>query len=208
MTAAAGLHVEGLTARRGAFALAPVTCEVARGETLFVTGANGAGKSTLLAALAGLIRSERGSIAWDGALLAGPAVHRAPWRRDVALLLQDLGLWPHLTIAKQCSLVADSRAGAAERIAQLAEALGVAALLDRKPARLSGGEAQRSALLRTLAPARGLLLLDEPYSEQHADGIARIDRVLAAESAAGRAIIIAGQRAPAAAARTLEIGRA
>ena len=90
------------------------------------------------------------------------------------------------------------------RIDELATALDVRALLDRRPAQLSGGEAQRCALVRALAPGHTVLLLDEPYSQQHPDGIERIDRVIAAELARGAIILVAGHRSPPGA-RTVEI---
>ncbi|MFQ5655318.1 MAG: hypothetical protein ACE5GW_11385, partial [Planctomycetota bacterium] len=78
-------------------------------------------------------------------------------------------------------------------------------LLDRRPPSLSGGEAERGGLLRALMADRPLLLVDEPYGEQHPDGVACIDRLLGEIAGAGKTVVIAGHRAPPGT-RRLEVG--
>ena len=198
------LVVTQLTTQRGAFRLPPVSFSVAAGSTLFVAGVNGSGKSTLLATVAGLQPTLGGRVEWDGRVLSEAGGHETPpWDRPVGLLLQSGGLWPHLTVRAQCALVAPTVDAAA--LAEWSELLGVASFLDRRPGALSGGEAQRCAMLRTLLSARPVMLLDEPYSAQHADGVAMIDRAIERLRERGVAVVVAGHREPPDATR-LELG--
>jgi len=181
------LVVEALRTGRGGFRGGPHDLVVEPGAALVIVGPNGSGKSTLLETIAGLAPAVSGTVrlgerTWDDL---------PPWRRDAAVLLQRLGLWPHRTVREQAALAAGDASGAAARIAGLAERLAVTELLDRRPAGLSGGEAQRAALLRTLAPARTVLLLDEPTSAQHTDTGALVRAVVEAELAKGRIALIA-----------------
>lgn len=192
-----GLRVEALAVERDGFRGPRVSFRAARGEVLWVTGRNGAGKSTLLHLIAGLIVPAEGEIRFDGRLLSSRRGCVQSWRRGTAILLQDLGLWPHLSVRAQCRLVARTTGGDPNEVETLGEALAVAALLDRRTRALSGGEAQRCAMLRTLVQPVDLLLLDEPFGEQHEDGIARMERIIADRARSGATILIAGQRAPA-----------
>ncbi len=190
---------------RGAFRLGPISFSLAPGEVLYVAGPNGSGKSTLLHLVAGLLVPNGGEIHLGGRLVAAKRIDIPPWRRGAAILLQDLGLWPHLSIRTQCLLVAGAsrngtrratRAVAAARLDEWSTALAAGALLDKRPAALSGGEAQRCALLRTLMQDVPVLLLDEPMSEQHRDGIERIDGIIAALAGARKTLLVAGHRQP------------
>ncbi len=185
---ASAIEVRDLMLRREGFSLGPISFSMAAGRGLGVRGPNGCGKSSLLLALAGLLELTGGEIRQSDQLLSDP-VHRVePRHRGIGLLLQDLGLFPHLTIAKQCQLVAGS---SADRISRVAQALEVTGLLDRKPVGLSGGEAQRCALVRTLASRSPIVLLDEPLAAQHADGRALVERVIESERSDGVTVIVA-----------------
>jgi len=131
-------------------------------------GASGSGKTTVLRSLAGLDRPDEGSIAFGGERWfdAAQGLFTSPQARGVGLLFQDYALFPHLSVRANLAyglhrLSASERAA---RVAELAGRLGVAGLLDRRPAQLSGGQKQRVALARALAPRPRLLLLDEPLS--------------------------------------------
>jgi ABC-type Fe3+/spermidine/putrescine transport system ATPase subunit len=144
--------------------------EVAAGETLAVIGPSGSGKSTLLRAIAGLEPLVSGRILLDGADL----VDVEPHRRGIGMMFQDHVLFPHLDVADNIGYGLD-RAGVdkAERRARIEEMLSLVGLEGFGPRtvdQLSGGEAQRVALARALAPAPGLLMLDEPLGS--------LDRVL------------------------------
>jgi len=131
-------------------------------------GPSGSGKTTVLRALAGLDRPDAGTIVFDGEAWVDVArgTFVPPQARGVGLLFQDHALFPHLSVAANVGygLHRLPRAERRARVGELAGPLGIAHLLERRPAQLSGGERQRVALARALAPRPRLLLLDEPLS--------------------------------------------
>lgn len=139
---------------------------VAPGERLALFGPSGAGKTTLLETIAGLEQPRRGRIALAGRVLtstAKPRVAVPAWRRQVGLLRQDPGLFPHLSVRDNLTY-AHSAERSGPELAEIAAALGIGTLLDAMPARLSGGQQHRVALGRLLLAHCLALLLDEPYS--------------------------------------------
>ncbi len=140
-----------------------------------VLGPNGAGKSTLLRAIAGLLRPARGEILWDGRRLSPGE------RRQLVALSFQRPVFVSGTVRANLDLALRLRRvprwERGERIAAIAEALGIADLLGRDARSLSGGEAQRVNLARALALQAPLTLLDEPLAG--IDGPAR--RALLAE---------------------------
>jgi multiple sugar transport system ATP-binding protein len=148
----------------GAVALRDVSLEIASGELLVLLGSSGAGKSTTLRLLAGLESPDRGRIRIDGADVTA----QPPHQRDLAMVCQDHTLLPHLSVRQNLELGARLRGLAApriaERVAEVANLLGLAGLLDRQPRQLSGGERQRVALGRALVRQPRAYLLDEPFA--------------------------------------------
>jgi molybdate transport system ATP-binding protein len=155
--------------RRDAFTL-DAELAVDPGETVAVLGPNGSGKTTLLHALAGLVPLDAGRITLDGVVLddvaAGIAVPTE--RRPVAVVFQDLLLFPHLTAVENVAFGLRCRGrsrGEARRIARgWLERVELGDRLSSRPAELSGGQGQRVALARALAVEPRLLLLDEPLA--------------------------------------------
>ncbi len=139
-----------------------VSLDLPDGEVLAVLGPSGCGKSTLLRAVAGLEPLAAGSVAWDGADLAGVPTHK----RGFALMFQDGQLFTHLTVARNVGYALRLRRAPdiAARVEELLALVGLEGYADRLPATLSGGERQRVALARSLAVEPRLLLLDEPLS--------------------------------------------
>ena len=133
------------------------------GEVLAVIGPNGAGKSSLLHAIAGLVDVEGSALLGDTDLLATPVRDRR-----VGLVFQGQLLFPHLTALDNVAFGRRSRGEgrqAAEAVARdWLERFGIADLADRKPRKLSGGQAQRVAIARALATDPDVLLLDEPFT--------------------------------------------
>ena len=152
-----------------------VAFEVAAGETVALLGPNGAGKSTVLAVLAGLLRPASGRVELDGRVLLsvgsaydGPRVDLPPHRRRVALLAQEPLLFPHLSALDNVAFgprsAGTGRSASRERAQGWLDDVGIGELAERRPGRLSGGQAQRAAVARALAAEPDLLLLDEPTS--------------------------------------------
>lgn len=143
--------------------------QIRHGEHLVLTGPSGAGKTTILRLIAGLDTPESGQIFVSGkpASLAGKLI-LPPHKRKVAMVFQDLGLWPHLSVSQNVLLaIPKQRAGKKTRMDLAAEALQsceAAELAHRKINTLSGGQAQRVALARAVASNPNCLLLDEPFA--------------------------------------------
>ena len=133
-----------------------------------VFGASGSGKSSLISALAGALRPQRGHISLNGQTLfeARTGLNAPMEKRGVGLVWQEARLFPHLTVRDNLTYGARRAAGRAVRAKfdPVVEALGLGALLARRPALLSGGERQRVALGRALLSQPNLLLLDEPMA--------------------------------------------
>lgn len=162
----AGVAVEALTLTLGAFQLKNLNFALAPGEILVVLGPNGAGKSVALETIAGFHRPESGRVRiGDRDVTALP-----PERRNVGFVVQNFGLFPHLTVLHNVAIARRSRGStrAATRPdgdpAALLSYFGVAHLAARLPGHLSPGEKQRVALARALAGAAELFLFDEPFS--------------------------------------------
>ncbi len=143
------------------FILGGIDLEVYDGEFLVILGPTGSGKTTLLNVISGLIEYQ-GSVLMDGVPLDG----KPPHKRGVGYLFQDLALFPHMKVEDNIAygLKARGEKNVKERVLELSRFMRIDHLLSRYPRDLSGGEKQRVALARTLAPKPKILLLDEPLS--------------------------------------------
>ena len=137
--------------------------DVARGEMVTLLGPSGCGKTTLLRIVAGLERADRGVIRIAGNPMAGNGTWVRPEDREVGMVFQDWGLFPHLDVAGNVGYGVPRRRRAAE-VAKTLEMVNLPGMEGRMPDTMSGGQQQRVALARALAPQPTVLLLDEPFS--------------------------------------------
>jgi osmoprotectant transport system ATP-binding protein len=146
-------------------AVGPLSLAVPAGRTTVLIGPSGCGKSTLLRLLIGLVEPDAGAVTFDGTPVT-PATARAV-RLRVGYVIQDGGLFPHLTARGNVTLMARhlgrDRVATAARVAELADLTRFPVDgLDRYPHQLSGGQRQRVGLMRALMLDPDALLLDEP----------------------------------------------
>ena len=160
--------LQRLTKRYGAaLAVDGVSLEVARGECLFLVGASGCGKTTTLKLVNRLVEPDAGAVLVDGRDVREGAPHEL--RRRIGYAFQQVGLFPHLSVAENVGITPTLLGWEPARIAARVDALLAlvelepAAFRGRRPAALSGGQAQRVGLARALAAEPSVLLLDEPF---------------------------------------------
>jgi multiple sugar transport system ATP-binding protein len=145
-------------------ALDDVSLGIPDGEFIALVGPSGCGKSTLLRALAGLEEVTSGSISIGGR----DVTELAPRHRDVAMVFQSYALYPHMSVRENLGyglkVRRTSKAETRRRVEEVAAMLGLADLLDRRPAQLSGGQRQRVAMGRAIVREPKAFLMDEPLS--------------------------------------------
>jgi len=159
------VSVNSLTKRFSAVtALDDVSLHVASGELVALLGPSGCGKTTLLRCIAGLEHADSGMIAIGGEDVTG----HPPRRRSIGMVFQSYVLFPNMTIRQNIAFPlkvrGQPRSEIAERTDYLVDLVGLTEQADRYPHQVSGGQQQRGALARALAPAPDVLLLDEPLS--------------------------------------------
>jgi len=160
MTAPA-LEIERVAISLGAFALRDISLTLAPAEILVLIGPNGAGKSVLLETIAGFHRPASGRIRIAGR----DATQMPPEQRRIGFMVQNYGLFPHLSVAANVSFAARARSGGdSGDVERLLQRFGVASLAKRLPTDLSPGEKQRVALARAIASRPNLFLFDEPFA--------------------------------------------
>ncbi|MGD0588220.1 MAG: ABC transporter ATP-binding protein [Thermoplasmata archaeon] len=170
-----GWSVEGLESRVDGFRLGPIDLELRPGHALAVLGSSGAGKTTLLRTLAGFLPARSGRVVRDGMDLTG----RPPEERRLGYVPQGLGLFPHRTVERNVTYPLELRGitDALARTRPLLERFRLTALAKRYPARLSGGELERTAIARALAAEPELILWDEPWQALDVEARFELGRV-------------------------------
>ena len=141
-----------------------ISLEADEGSLLVLLGPSGCGKSTTLRLIAGLEQPDSGTVTIGGA----DVTHLTPAQRKIAMVFQSYALFPHLSVAENIvfglRVRRVSRAERDSRLKRVADIVGLAQLLDRKPSQLSGGQRQRVALGRAIIAEARLCLMDEPLS--------------------------------------------
>jgi heme ABC exporter ATP-binding subunit CcmA len=173
--------------RAGVPVLRGVHLRIHPGEIVLVTGANGAGKSTLLRALSGLLPLAAGSGQVLGHRLpdAAPAVRRA-----VAFVGHETRCYDDLSVRENLRFQAGTVGRGAVLAEEVAEHVGLSAVLDQPYTRLSAGQRRRCALATGLLRRSALLLLDEPHASLDVDGRALVDRIIREAAAEGGAVVL------------------
>jgi len=135
-------------------------CEA--GEMQIITGPSGSGKTTIMRILAGLERSDRGLIRFNGTIWEDTdnRIFLKPQKRGIGYVFQEYSLFPHLTVKQNVAFASRDN----QNVERYMELLGIRHLAQRYPKQLSGGERQRCALAQALAKEPQALLLDEPFS--------------------------------------------
>ena len=134
-------------------------------EFISILGPSGCGKSTLLRLIAGLEVPSRGQVLLEKREISGEKIILPPERRKFGMIFQDFALFPHLSIEKNIAYgVNGSRSEKQKRVVELLKLVSLQHLASKMPHQISGGEQQRIAVARALAPRPRLILMDEPFS--------------------------------------------
>jgi ABC-type Fe3+/spermidine/putrescine transport system ATPase subunit len=157
------LEIRGLRKSYDDFSV-DLSLKVERGETLVLAGPSGCGKTTALSLIAGILRAEDGDILSDGRSIRD----LPPWKRNIAVVFQDLALFPHLDVGKNVAygpfIHGVSKLRRRRIVAEALEQVRLSGYERRRIDTLSGGEQQRVAIARALAMEPRAMLLDEPFS--------------------------------------------
>jgi ABC-type sugar transport system ATPase subunit len=158
------IEISGATRNYPAFQLGPIDLSVRKGEFFGIFGPPASGKSSILKMILGLLKLDKGRIVLDGA----DTRHMEVAGRQVAMVFQNLALFPHMTGRENIAFpLVERKADRAEiddRLASVAKVLHVDHILHKLPAQMSGGERQRIALGRALIDDNRAILLDEPIA--------------------------------------------
>ena len=159
------LKIEGLYhAYKNQEILKNISLDLRAGQRTAVLGESGSGKSTLLRCIAGFETIKRGRISLNGKIVSDNVVTAPTEDRNLGMVLQERALFPHLTVKKNIMFGIDKLPHKKSILADLARLFKITTILDKFPGEISGGEQQRVAFARSLAPEPGLLMLDEPFS--------------------------------------------
>lgn len=146
--------------------LKDISFELAEGEVMAVVGPSGGGKSTLLRVISGLEDPFKGKIIIEGNEVFSDTKNVRPEKRGVGMVFQDYALFPHMTVEKNIAFGIEhlSKKERKIRVKEMLELVELKGYEKRYPHEISGGQQQRIALARALAPNPKILLLDEPFS--------------------------------------------
>jgi iron(III) transport system ATP-binding protein len=164
---ASDIEVEDVNIRFGDIQiLSNISLNIKPGEVLSLLGPSGSGKTTLLRIIAGLELSDSGTVSIYGKIMSGSNAFVAPEKRGIGLVFQDYALFPHLNVLENVKFGLSHLPGkeAIEQARRTVSRVGLQHYEKSYPHQLSGGEQQRVALSRALAPRPGILLMDEPFS--------------------------------------------
>ena len=145
--------------------------EIKKGDIVSILGESGSGKSTILRIIAGLEEAYRGEILIGGNLVYSKDQSVEPEKRGIGMVFQDYALFPHMTVAKNImfGLKKMDKSQREKRMMEMLKLVNLEEYKDKYPYEISGGQQQRIAIARAIAPSPSLLLLDEPFSNLDAN---------------------------------------
>ena len=143
--------------------LTDVSFKVMAGDFMSILGPSGSGKSTLLRIIAGLERQSLGRIWINNEIISDENFHMPPEKRNLGLVVQDKSLFPHLDVLSNVAFGIRKNNVKNDIAKELLRAFRIEECEKKFPNELSGGEQQRVALARSLAPEPQILLMDEPF---------------------------------------------
>ena len=144
--------------------LEDVNLELSKGERVSILGESGSGKSSLLRCIAGFESVNNGKIFIKNKLVTSNNIMIPTEKRNVGMVAQEKALFPHLTVKQNISFGIEKKKNKDEVVTELTNLFKITNLMNKLPRQISGGEQQRVAFARSLAPSPNLLMLDEPFS--------------------------------------------
>tara|TARA_Y100001935_G_C17207944_1_gene458558 strand:+ start:282 stop:932 length:651 start_codon:yes stop_codon:yes gene_type:complete len=141
-----------------------VNIEIHEGEKVSIRGPSGCGKSSLLRLIAGLEIPILGQIKLDGVIVSNKDHVLPPEKRKVGLVVQEKALFPHLTVGENICFGIKKEKNETQILKEMLELFRIQELANKYPHEISGGEQQRVAVARSMAPNPKFLMLDEPFS--------------------------------------------
>ena len=135
-----------------------------KGEFISIIGESGSGKTTLLKIISGLKKQNKGEILLNGKILASEEIFIEPENRNLGLVVQEKVLFPHLKVLANVEFGIPKEDNKREKAVEMLNKFHISNLMEKYPHEISGGEAQRVALARTLVTKPKVLLLDEPFN--------------------------------------------
>tara|TARA_B100000242_G_scaffold26605_1_gene16199 strand:+ start:1895 stop:2554 length:660 start_codon:yes stop_codon:yes gene_type:complete len=144
--------------------LKDINLDIDEGNFVSIIGKSGSGKTTLLKIISGLKKQTKGTVILNDKILSNDGIFVEPEDRKLGLVVQEKVLFPHLNVQDnvQFGIASDDKKN--EKCIEMLKKFHISDLIDKYPHEISGGEAQRVALARTLVTKPSVLLLDEPFN--------------------------------------------
>ena len=144
--------------------LKDINLEIDEGNFVSIIGKSGSGKTSLLKIISGLKKQTKGSIILNNTILSDDDTFVEPESRNLGLVVQEKVLFPHLNVLSNVEFGIPKENNKREKAVEMLNKFHISSLMEKYPHEISGGEAQRVALARTLVTKPQVLLLDEPFS--------------------------------------------